>query len=554
MRRFFCSLVKQAFWCQFGFHCPQNLHRIKDLSFLPHLMKFPIPWRHILLSDLQDFLQLSPEQWESCLAAPDLRFQEHYQLRRVGNDLLNYRIGVCQSVPTRLKVAFSWNMNSWRYPKSSREDPKMRRIKKLLKSGPVLLQETKWCRNQEEILLQHISGLQLATTKAIQTDSDSASGGAAILMPAGWVISQRIVLLQGRAIAVLVSDRSAPFYLISVYLHPDHVQRELEQILSAWRGVDKSDKVVLGGDFNQADVKCPDTWKKFLTTVSAVDVHPTLATYLYAGGSSALDRYLVPEDWVSTARWNPEVRTLSTSLTNGRKIAKSNVRVRPTVLNNPRDSKHETIPTDVFMPGKNGRVPKDNRSLQSLVRLLHGTHRHLFGRAIQTDGFRLGACGDNPFSTLTHRVPPFSDSDVPNQLLPIQPHSNSSAARELHSTRTNHDVCLGSEIQDVAVREIHFATHDEDSSPHRVDHGTHEPQRSNGYFGPADPVANGAENVSGDATPTQVVRNTHLSISACFWSWWRSLPPATNPVHDRPFLKARKFVHLPAHGFMSRDL
>ncbi len=87
-------------------------------------------------------------------------------------------------------------------------------------------------------------------------------------------------------------------YLISVYLHPDHVQKELEQILSAWRGIEKkSDRVVIGGDFNHADVKCPETWKKLLTTLCVVDVHPTLATYLHAGGSSALDRYLVSEEW-----------------------------------------------------------------------------------------------------------------------------------------------------------------------------------------------------------------------------------------------------------------
>ncbi len=82
-------------------------------------------------------------------------------------------------------------------------------------------------------------------------------------------------------------------------------------------------------------------------------------------------------------------------------------------------------------------------------------------------------------SPRTYKVPPFSDNDVPNQLLPIPPHFNISEARELHSTRTNHDVCLGSEVQDVALREIHTATHDEDNSPHYVDHvdlGTHEPQ------------------------------------------------------------------------------
>ena len=82
----------------------------------------------------------------------------------------------------------------------------MRRISKLLKVGPVLLQETKWHRNQEEILLQHISGLQIVSTNAKRTDNDAWSGGAAILLPAGWIISQRIVLLAGRAVAVLIND------------------------------------------------------------------------------------------------------------------------------------------------------------------------------------------------------------------------------------------------------------------------------------------------------------------------------------------------------------
>ena len=73
----------------------------------------------------------------------EFHVQEHPWLIRVGDELLNYRIEVHQAIPTRLKAAFSWNMNSWRIPKSCREDPKMRRIKKLLKVGPVFLQENK---------------------------------------------------------------------------------------------------------------------------------------------------------------------------------------------------------------------------------------------------------------------------------------------------------------------------------------------------------------------------------------------------------------------------
>ena len=114
-----------------------------------------------------------------------------------------------------------------------------------------------------------------------------------------------------------------------------------------------------------------------------------------------------------------ERQTLGTFQTNGHKILKLNVKVRPTVLNNPRDVKHDTIPTEAFVPGKNGRMHQDNRSLQSLVRLLHRTHRHLFGQSIQSDGFRLSAHGRTPSSTHTYRVRPFCDNDIPNQLLPI---------------------------------------------------------------------------------------------------------------------------------------
>ena len=417
-----------------------------------------------------------------------------------------------QAIPTRLKAAFWWNMNSWQLPKSSREDPKMRRMKKLLKSGPVLLQETKWRRNQEEILLQHISGLQLATTNAIRTGSDSASGGAAVLLLAGWVISQQIVLLEGRAIAVLVSDRSAPFYLISIYLHPDHVQNELEQIISAWRNVEKnSDKVVLGGDFNQADVKCPETWKKFLMLFCAVDVHPMLATYLYTGGSSALDRFLVPEDWVSTARWNPEVRTLHSSLANGHKILKLNVKVRPAVLNNPNDSLHDTILTEAFMPGKNGRIPKDNRSLQSLVRLLHRTHKCLFDGTLRTNGFRLDCSVADPCPVGAYQVPPFSVNDMPNQLLPKPSIEEGCAARELHSTRDEQAVSSGCDVQ-ITVDDATYA-----SAQEQVSHCLEDcigPSRGDESPDCSVPAVRVSELDAGTSTQAQVMYNAHLSISA----------------------------------------
>ena len=131
VKRFFCPLLKQAFLTRFGFQCPRNLYHIRDLSFLPHLMRAPTPWRHIQIGAIQRFLGLSPEQWESCLLAPELHLGYQDRLQEVGAAILNYRVNMCQAIPTRLKAVYAWNMNSWCHPKSSREDPKMRHILKL---------------------------------------------------------------------------------------------------------------------------------------------------------------------------------------------------------------------------------------------------------------------------------------------------------------------------------------------------------------------------------------------------------------------------------------
>ena len=70
------------------------------------------------------------------------------------------------------------------------------------------------------------------------------------------------------------------------------------------------------------------------------------------------------------------------------------------------------------MPGKNGRIPKDNRALQSLVRLLHRTHKSLVDNAIPTDGFRLGNSIPHLRPVGTYCVPGFNENNIPNLLLP----------------------------------------------------------------------------------------------------------------------------------------
>ena len=77
-------------------------------------------------------------------------------------------------------------------------------------------------------------------------------------------------------------------------------------MLGAWERLDKINaRVLVAGDFNRTDERFPSDWKRWLAFLQVFDVHPSLDAYRHPGGTSALDRCLVPEDWVSSARWIP---------------------------------------------------------------------------------------------------------------------------------------------------------------------------------------------------------------------------------------------------------
>ena len=94
---------------------------------------------------------------------------------------------------------------------------KMRRVKRLLRKGSVLLQETRWCGGQEEILSQHLPGVTICSASPVSTELGNPSGGTSVLVPAGWHVGCGTVLVPGKAVAVLLADRGCQFYLVSVY-------------------------------------------------------------------------------------------------------------------------------------------------------------------------------------------------------------------------------------------------------------------------------------------------------------------------------------------------
>ena len=72
----------------------------------------------------------------------------------------------------------------------------------------------------------------------------------------------------------------------------------------------------------------------------------------------------------SSHSWNPAIRTLHPVRSTGHKILRISMQLKPSVVNNPKDPKHEVLPTDLFMPGRHPSAAKQ-ADIQALIRLIH---------------------------------------------------------------------------------------------------------------------------------------------------------------------------------------
>ena len=196
-------------------------------------------------------------------------------------------------------------------------------------------------------------------------------GGVSVLLPPGWKAEKVHELVPSKALAVLVRDRLTSFYLVSVYLHPASKKRDLEKLMQEWTRLEKdTSRAIFVGDFNRIDEMDPIQWNSFLTATGCLDIDPKLVTYYSQATYSALDRCLMPTDWVTSASWNPSIRTLHPTSSTGHKILRIVMQLRPSVVNNPKDPKHEVLPSDLFMPGKHPSIAKQS-DIQVPLRLLH---------------------------------------------------------------------------------------------------------------------------------------------------------------------------------------
>ena len=520
IKRVFQLLLKDAFISRFGYNGPRHTLLFRDLAFLPHVIQTDLPWRRIRLELVRSFLDIDSRRWGHCLHAPHSLDRSSARLVDIGNALLNYRLSIQQTVPTRMKVLYSWNLDNWHAPKQPKRDVRMRKCKRLLAKGPICLQETKWSASEKEVLLQHIPGLQIAESLATPTPGGHWSGGVAVLVPPGYVLKDSHNLVPGRAVAALIADRTSQYYIVSVYLHPDRVRQDLAALCQALQSLTGPDsRIILAGDFNRADERCVEAWDSFLEDLHVYDVFPSLGTFRHPRGLSPLDRCLVPNDWVSSARWNPSLSAIEPRGAQGHLILKMQVRLKPCVLNSPSDPKHATIPSNTFMPGKDGSAPRDISSLYGLVRLLHRQHNELFAGIPRRDGFVLqdphsyNDCDPSPGYVFPDRsddycIPPLPCDLQVGELAPSRRHMSTSIAA------------------------INGPVGEDDNS------------HSNVAIDEASVLVEALQNHTRTSSMLPNLTNAYLSITSCFWSWWRSMPSEQSLSTKFPYLKARKYLHI----------
>ena len=220
--------IKLAYVQEHESPCPPYLSKIRDLSILPRILQVDAPWWNLALDQIARLFHQEPEDCHQLLAL-DMRTIDTPVMETIGRSILQYRHTIRQDLPFRLKRLHIWNVSGWT-PSQTGNDPKLRLIKRLLRTGPVSLQETRWHKETPKTLYHNIPGLQIAHTAGLPTERGGISGGAAVLIPPGWRLDRTEEIIPGRAVLAVMQDRYSIIGLISTYLHPS--SKELSYVSS----------------------------------------------------------------------------------------------------------------------------------------------------------------------------------------------------------------------------------------------------------------------------------------------------------------------------------
>ena len=240
-------------------------------------------------------------------------------------------------------------MNSW-YPDSVSNAHKTWVIRSLLKTAPVLLQETKWTQVQLQHLAHAWPDIRIAAALAKQDPNPQA--GVAILVPPGWNICHQKILVDHYAVAACVSFQACQVWIVSVYLPPHSQQTLGSRILQAILALDEH-PVFVGGDFNRCDQHHPQIWDDFLSKGGFIDIDSAFPTYKYTNQQghtieSPLDRVLVPSIFLDTAQLHVQITGRYRIQTCHHKLIRVPLKMKPRLTPHPHSENHRTIPTKKF--------------------------------------------------------------------------------------------------------------------------------------------------------------------------------------------------------------
>ena len=147
----------------FKFQCPKYLCFVRDLSFLPHLLRCQMSWHEVTLTQLTLALDIPPNDLDLALMQPG-RLQPEK-----GTHPGSYRLDNNGALPTRMKFFDSTS--------TAAQDYRLRRCRRLLKGGPIYLQETKWKDPETEALYQGLPGVKIVHTPAVAFNERAAQVG-----------------------------------------------------------------------------------------------------------------------------------------------------------------------------------------------------------------------------------------------------------------------------------------------------------------------------------------------------------------------------------------
>ena len=206
--------------------------------------------------------------------------------------LLDFRCDHKSEQPSSVRHITTRNVGGWTQPGRAGDD-KLKAIKASLHKGPIVLQETHWTHEQSTRLHTLIPGIHVVATAATVKNAHP-SGGVAIILPVGYEVLTHQTILPGQILAALVQLKGAKIRIISVYLHPDNVQENLQALIKYLNTIDLREWTILAGDFNRADEQCSKLWHQITEEYGLTDSHPKLPTFRTAHSESCLDRILLP--------------------------------------------------------------------------------------------------------------------------------------------------------------------------------------------------------------------------------------------------------------------